>query len=69
MGDKIVQLIFEKIKTPAVKKVDSLEGTGRGVQGFGSIGVQSTDYPAEYPEEYKSINDRDSSINVSAQHK
>ena len=37
-GDKIAQLIFEKIKTPTVKEVDSLEGTGRGDKGYGSTG-------------------------------
>ena len=29
-GDKIAQLIFEKIKIPKVKKVDQLEDTERG---------------------------------------
>ena len=36
MGDRIAQLIFEKIKTPKIKELDSLEGTGRGAQGYGS---------------------------------
>ena len=39
MGDKIAQLIFEKIKTPVIKEVDSLDGTSRGDKGFGSTGI------------------------------
>ena len=35
MGDKVAQLIFEKIKTPVLKEVDSLEDTDRGNKGFG----------------------------------
>ena len=27
MGDRIAQIIFEKIKTPQIKELDSLEGT------------------------------------------
>ena len=42
MGDRIAQLIFEKIKTPELKELDSLEGTGRGEEGFGSTGVSAT---------------------------
>ena len=30
MGDKIAQLIFEKIKTPAIIETDDLEETGQG---------------------------------------
>ena len=30
MGDRIAQLIFEKIKTPIVKEMNELEGTDRG---------------------------------------
>ena len=29
MGDKIAQLIFEKMKTPEIKEVNGLEETGR----------------------------------------
>ena len=39
MGDKIAQLIFEKIKTPVVKETDSLEETGRGAKGYGSTSI------------------------------
>ncbi len=38
-GDKIAQLILEKIATPEVLEVDDLEGTVRGNAGFGSTGV------------------------------
>ena len=36
MGDRIAQLIFEKIKTPTIKEADDLEGTDRGAKGYGS---------------------------------
>ena len=39
MGDKIAQLIREKIKTPRIKEVNDLEGTGRGTGSYGSMGV------------------------------
>ena len=42
MGDKVAQLIFEKIKTPVLKEVDSLEDTDRGNKGFGSTGIKTT---------------------------
>ena len=38
MGDRIAQLIFEKIKTPVIKGLDVLEGTDRGVKVYGSTG-------------------------------
>ena len=41
MGDRIAQLIFEKIKTIEIKELDSLEGSGRGDQGYGSTGVSA----------------------------
>ena len=41
MGDKIPQLIFEKIKTLAIVETDNLEETGRGDKGFGSTGINS----------------------------
>ena len=37
-GEKIAQLIIEKISTPEVVKVDNLEDTVRGENGFGSTG-------------------------------
>ena len=42
MGDKVAQLIFEKIKTPVIKEVDSLEETDRGNKGVGSTRVKTT---------------------------
>lgn len=39
MGDRIAQLVLEVIKTPPVVEVQSLDGTERGANGFGSTGV------------------------------
>ena len=38
-GDRIAQLIIEKIITPEVLEVDDLDSTVRGEGGFGSTGV------------------------------
>jgi len=38
-GDRVAQLILEKICTPDVVEVDDLEDTDRGAGGFGSTGV------------------------------
>ncbi|OSX69510.1 hypothetical protein BU14_1443s0001 [Porphyra umbilicalis] len=38
-GDRIAQLILERISTPAVVVVESLEATERGAGGFGSTGM------------------------------
>ncbi len=56
-GDRIAQLIIEKISTPEVEEVESLDATVRGAGGFGSTGgfgaVEATaaavaaDLPAE----------------------
>ena len=43
MGDKIAQLIFEKINTPAIVETNSLEETGRGDKGFSSTGINSVE--------------------------
>ena len=40
MGDRIAQLILEKISTPEVEEVSALEDTVRGTGGFGSTGVK-----------------------------
>ena len=37
-GDRIAQLIIEKIETPEIIEVDNLETTERGEGGFGSTG-------------------------------
>ena len=41
MGDKVAQLIFEKIKTPAIRETNDLEDTERGDRGFGSTDITS----------------------------
>ena len=41
MGDRSAQLILEKIDTPPVQEVQSLDDTVRGSGGFGSTGVKS----------------------------
>ena len=41
MGDRIAQLILEKIDTPPVEEVQGLEETVRGSGGFGSTGMQA----------------------------
>ncbi|KAK2978473.1 hypothetical protein RJ640_003227 [Escallonia rubra] len=39
VGDRIAQLIIQKIVTPEVTEVDDLDSTVRGINGFGSTGV------------------------------
>lgn len=39
IGDRIAQLVLEKIETPNVEVVTSLDSTERGLGGFGSTGV------------------------------
>ncbi|KAI3978785.1 hypothetical protein MKX01_015960 [Papaver californicum] len=39
MGDRVAQLIIEKIITPEVEEVEDLDSTFRGSGGFGSTGV------------------------------
>ena len=41
MGDRIAQLILERIDTPPVEEVQGLDGTVRGTSGFGSTGIGS----------------------------
>ncbi|KAK9113128.1 hypothetical protein Scep_020647 [Stephania cephalantha] len=38
-GDRIAQLIIEKVMTPEVQEVEDLDSTVRGSGGFGSTGV------------------------------
>lgn len=38
-GDRIAQLILERILTPEVEEVDELDSTVRGSGGYGSTGV------------------------------
>lgn len=37
-GDRIAQLVLERISTPPVEEVDDLDATQRGAGGFGSTG-------------------------------
>ena len=39
-GDRIAQLILERIETPQVKNVVALDDTDRGARGFGSTGTK-----------------------------
>lgn len=39
-GDRIAQLICEKIEYPELEELPSLDETKRGGQGFGSTGLQ-----------------------------
>ena len=41
MGDRIAQLILERICTPEIEEVDDLDSTARGSGGFGSTGVST----------------------------
>ena len=47
MGDRIAQLILEKIDTPVVEEVQGLEETVRGSGGFGSTGMKSANDTSE----------------------
>ena len=38
-GDRVAQLILERILTPEVEEVDELDSTIRGSGGYGSTGV------------------------------
>ena len=38
VGDRIAQIIFEKYSSVAIKEVDTLNDTSRGLGGFGSTG-------------------------------
>lgn len=42
LGDRIAQLIIEKITDTTVQEVDTLDNTVRGAGGFGSTGVAGT---------------------------
>ena len=41
MGDRIVQIIFEKMKTPRIKETNDLRETDRGNKGYGSSGISA----------------------------
>lgn len=42
-GDRIAQLILEKICTPEVIEVEELDATARGEGGFGSTGIAAVE--------------------------
>ena len=44
-GDRVAQLILERIVTPDVVECEDLEDTERGAGGFGSTGVTTKDGP------------------------
>jgi dUTP pyrophosphatase len=39
-GDRVAQLVLERICTPDVVEVEELDETERGNRGFGSTGLQ-----------------------------
>ena len=41
MGDKITQLMFERIKTPEIKEMSELGETGWGNRGYGNTGLSA----------------------------
>eukprot|EP00741_Cyanophora_paradoxa_P005917 tig00000949_g5735.t1 len=40
-GDRVAQLILERISTPDVVEVDDLDSTERGAGGYGSTGIKA----------------------------
>ncbi|KAI9597229.1 dUTPase-like protein [Syncephalis fuscata] len=42
-GDRIAQMVLERIITPDVEEVEELDDTDRGENGFGSTGVKTTE--------------------------
>jgi dUTP pyrophosphatase len=45
-GDRIAQLIIQRVATPVFHEVDSLPGSARGENGFGSTGGHASAVPA-----------------------
>ena len=45
-GDRIAQLIIQRVATPVFHEVDSLPGSARGENGFGSTGGHASAGPA-----------------------
>jgi dUTP pyrophosphatase len=41
-GDRVAQMILERICTPEVQEVEDLDGTARGAGGFGSTGISTS---------------------------
>ena len=63
-GDRIAQLILEKIKTPAIKEVETLDETSRGAAGFGSTGVETSQSKEEKPLKEEKSKDSGISLNT-----
>ncbi|EFJ45270.1 hypothetical protein VOLCADRAFT_109897 [Volvox carteri f. nagariensis] len=42
VGDRVAQLVLEKITTPDVEEVEELDATERGANGYGSTGVAAS---------------------------
>lgn len=38
VGDRVAQLLLERVSVPPVEEVEELEATARGAKGFGSTG-------------------------------
>lgn len=38
VGDRVAQLLLERVSVPVVEEVEELEATQRGAKGFGSTG-------------------------------
>ena len=48
-GDRIAQLILEKISMAGIEQVEDLDATERGAGGFGSTGVSATEPDQKKP--------------------
>jgi dUTP pyrophosphatase len=62
-GDKVAQLVLEKIFETEVKEVEDLDETERGADGFGSTGV-SVDDKTESDAKRLKTKDSDESVAV-----
>ena len=40
-GDRVAQMLLERVSTPEVEEVDELDDTARGTSGFGSTGTST----------------------------
>ena len=59
MGDRIAQLIFEKIKTPTIKESDECTGgTDRGAKGYGSTGDGIVKLDQQAAQDPSSVNEK-----------
>ena len=48
-GDRVAQLILEKVDLAAVEEVEELPDTARGAGGFGSTGVAASEPDVKRP--------------------